>query len=76
MARYEGYRNFCKCRNATRFTLMNCEGQDCGLSEHSVDACYAWRRLLAFSVQADRWIVSLLQRDGQTCHAFCRVPPG
>ncbi len=62
--RCEGYRNFCnKLWNASRFVLMNCEGQDCGLRDHSADECAVdgAAPYLAFS-QADRWIVSVLQR--------------
>ena len=63
--RCEGYRNFCnKLWNASRFVLMNCEGQDCGLMEHTKADCAVGGKAhgyMSFS-SADRWIKSQLQR--------------
>jgi valyl-tRNA synthetase len=63
--RCEGYRNFCnKLWNATKFVLMNCEGQDCGLKEHTKAECAPggpFHGYMQFS-PADKWISSELQR--------------
>ncbi|MEG0558069.1 MAG: valine--tRNA ligase, partial [Comamonas sp.] len=63
--RCEGYRNFCnKLWNASRFVLMNCEGYDCGLKEHSKEQCQSGGEFAGYMhfSQSDRWISSQLQK--------------
>jgi len=64
LARCEGYRNFCnKLWNATRFVLMQCEGQDAhgmGFAPHAAGDCVPGG-YMHFG-PADRWISSQLQR--------------
>ncbi|HWU98842.1 MAG TPA: valine--tRNA ligase [Oxalicibacterium sp.] len=63
LGRAEGYRNFCnKLWNATRFVLMNCEGHDCGFRDAPCAAGDCDPGGYTDFSQADRWIVSLLQR--------------
>lgn len=66
LQRCDGYRNFCnKLWNATRFVLMNTEGQDNGF-----DAASCGEGGRKFS-PADRWIVSQLQRtEAEVARAF------
>ena len=62
LQRCDGYRNFCnKLWNATRFVLMNTQKEDGTPQDNGfgADSCESGGRQFS---QADRWIVSLLQR--------------
>ena len=64
LGRCEGYRNFCnKLWNASRFVLMQTEGQECGFAPHQAGECGPGG-YLHFN-EVDRWIVSALQRTEQ-----------
>jgi valyl-tRNA synthetase len=62
LQRCDGYRNFCnKLWNATRFVLMNTQNEDGTPQDNGFDAASCGEGGRKFS-QADRWIVSILQR--------------
>lgn len=63
LQRCDGYRNFCnKLWNATRFVLMNTQNEDGSPLDNGLEDCKTQPEgYLSFS-QADRWIVSRLQR--------------
>ncbi|WP_020166972.1 MULTISPECIES: valine--tRNA ligase [Methylotenera] len=63
LQRCDGYRNFCnKLWNATRFVLMNTQNEDGSPQDNGLEDCKTQPDgYLSFS-QADRWIVSRLQR--------------
>ena len=67
MQRLEGYRNFCnKLWNASRYVLMNIEGEECGTSFDSSNNSGSEPTDNCELSLADRWIISRLQRAEAT----------
>ncbi|MCU7844788.1 MAG: valine--tRNA ligase [Candidatus Thiodiazotropha sp. (ex Monitilora ramsayi)] len=61
LGRIEGYRNFCnKLWNATRYVMMNVEGEDCGVGTPKTG--YSQPTAELERSLADRWILSRLQK--------------
>ena len=63
LQRCEGYRNFCnKLWNATRFVLMNTQKEDGSPQDNGFVDCKTKPDGYLYFSQADRWIVSILQK--------------